>query len=116
TGDVDQIRTLQLGGQGPDDIDALDRYQQADQLQADLRLAARHGLSDLRLALRSAGRDELRFRLELGGDAQLVEGLRYGGPAGGAARRVGVSDSFHIEEDFLKRFDRADLRLGGTRF
>src|SRR5438132_12804341 len=102
---------LQFSGQGADDVDALDPDQQADQLQADLRLTARHGLSDLRLALRSAGRDELRFRLELGADAQLVEGLFYVCPAGGAARRAGVSDRFGIDEVFLDSFDRADLRF-----
>jgi len=95
TGDIDQIRTLQLGGQGPDDVDALDLEQLADRLYADLRLTARHGFSDPR-ALRGAGRDEPRFWLELSGDTQLFDGLRQVGPAGSAGRRVGISDRFGV--------------------
>src|SRR5262249_5514254 len=109
--DVDQIRTLQLGRQRPDDFDALDLHQQGDRLYADLRLAALHDLSDVNRALSAAGRDEPRLWLEFDGDTQLFDDLLLGGEAG---LRVGISDRFDAEKGFLERFNGADIRFGAA--
>ena len=43
-------------------------------------------------------------------------GLRQVGSAGGAGRRVGISDRFRIKQRSLERLDGADVRLCGTFF
>src|SRR5215831_3570060 len=112
-GNVDEIRTLQLGRQGPDHVDARHLHQLGNRLYTELRLATGHRFSNQR-ALRGTCRNQPRLRFELGGDAELLEHLRQVLPTGGAARRIGIRDRFGVEQRFFQRFDRADVGLCGT--
>src|SRR5207302_8562538 len=86
----------------------------ADRLHAALSLAALDDLADPRRALAGGRRNQANLRLQLGGDAELFQGLRQVDAAGAAARRVDIGYRFGIEQGAFERLDRADIRARRT--
>ena len=62
TGDVHQVRALQIGWQRADNIDAGDLHQLADGLYADLRFAALDNFANSRRTLAGEWRNEADLR------------------------------------------------------
>src|SRR5204862_6257357 len=92
---------LPFGRQRPDDVDALDRYQLADLLEADFGVAMRDNLADRR------GRDLPGLALHFLGEAESRKQLGADIDAAGA---VGIGDRLRRLEGARERIDGADVR------
>src|ERR1700722_6185020 len=101
----ERIVLLQLRRQHPAQFGPGDRQDDVDLLQRDLDLATRHRLR---------GREpveEFGARLELIGEAEILDDLRHHETAAGGR----IADRFGIKHRALEGLDRAQVELGGAR-
>src|SRR6478735_10305471 len=101
---IDRV-VLDIRGQRTDQRDALHWKDLADLMNAELRLAASDVLCD-----RSA-RDQLRLRLDLSGDSELVEQSVDIDAARATGGGIDIGNRLSCEQRPLECVDRAEIRL-----
>ena len=102
---------MQFRRQRADDVDPGLIHKLADRQYAEFGVAMRDEIVD---PFPGGRRGQLGLRLQLRGEAELIDKLRHVDAVGTAARRVGVGNRFGADERFLERVDRGDVGLHRT--